>query len=62
MTYQKEGNITGIEVKVPGDGLEAGELGCEQVLSQHARVQVHHLQLVLYKQNINKTKKRSVLV
>jgi hypothetical protein len=52
LTYQKEGDIAGIEAEVPGDGLKAGELGSEQVLSQHAGVQVNHLQLVLCKQDI----------
>jgi hypothetical protein len=46
--YQQEWNITGIQVQVPADRLQAGELAGEEVLSQHTRVQVHHLQLVLY--------------
>ncbi len=46
-TYQEQGDIAGVEVKVPADGLEAGELGGEKVFSQYAGVQVHHLKLVL---------------
>ena len=47
MAYQEERNIAGIQVQVPCDGLQAYELGGEEVLGQHAGVQVHHLQLVL---------------